>query len=327
MQRISQIPRSGQNTLSFISIEMEIKRSLVFIFLFALSACSSERPAGTEGKLAAGPSSVQAPVAGLPFSSSAATYSLEVIGGADLTRTTTLSLRVNGFDPVASRFEWLINGAVVGSGTTLSMRNVPSKKGDNVQAKAHFQGREIASNILTVKNSPPELTKVKIMPEVFKPGDTLNIEAAGDDIDGDPVELFIEWTRNGEPAGKGRSIEGPVRRGDRISVKITAFDGERYSVPVVLNREIKNMPPMIIDDKKSAYDGGVYTYYLRGSDPDGDTLTFALKSGPAGMTINPQTGVVTWKVPGDFKGKAAFVVTANDGHGGEASQTFNVEIK
>lgn len=325
MQRIPQIPKSGQSIPSFISTDMDIKRSLIFIFLVALSACSSEKPAGTEGKLATGPGSMQAPTAGLS-SSPAAVYSLEVIGGADLTRTTTLSLRVNGFDPVASRFEWLVNGAVVGSGTTLSMKNVPSKKGDNVQAKAYFQGKEIASSILTVKNTPPELTKVKIMPEVFKPGDTLYIEAAGDDVDGDPVELFFEWTRNGEPAGKGRSIEGPVRRGDRISVKITAFDGERYSVPVVLNREIKNMPPMIIDDKKSDYAAGVYTYYLRGSDPDGDTLTFALKSGPAGMTINPQTGVVTWKVPGDFKGKAAFVVTANDGHGGEASYTVGVDI-
>jgi hypothetical protein len=29
----------------------------------------------------------------------------------------------------------------------------------------------------------------------------------------------------------------------------------------------------------------------------------------------------------DFKGKAPFMVSVSDGHGGEASQSFNLEIK
>jgi hypothetical protein len=305
---------------------MDMKRLLIFIFLLALSACSTEKPADTEERKTAGPGAVQAPGTA-PSPASVDAYSLEIIQAKDVTRATLLTLRVNGFDPAYARFEWLVNGVAVASGTTLSMKNVAAHKGDALQAKAYFEGKEVLSDSTTINNTPPEVTKVKIMPEVFKPGDTLSIDVTGDDVDGDPVEMLIEWTRNGELVCKGRCLEGPVKRGDRISVKITPFDGEKYGTSVILNREIKNMPPMIVDDKNIGFDGKTLRYQCKASDPDQDQLAYSLRSAPPGMTIDTGTGQITWNVPPDFKGKASFTACANDGRGGEAVHTYTVDIK
>jgi len=44
------------------------------------------------------------------------------------------------------------------------------------------------------------------------------------------------------------------------------------------------------------------------------------------MTISPTKGLIQWNVPPDFKGKATFTVSITDGHGGEALQSFTLEI-
>ncbi|GAB4406303.1 MAG: hypothetical protein OHK0032_01200 [Thermodesulfovibrionales bacterium] len=38
------------------------------------------------------------------------------------------------------------------------------------------------------------------------------------------------------------------------------------------------------------------------------------------------TGLIKWKVPSDFKGKATVTVSVTDGHGGEALYNFEVTI-
>jgi hypothetical protein len=91
-------------------------------------------------------------------------------------------------------------------------------------------------------NAPPEIARVKIMPEVFKPGDALSVEAEGKDVDGDAVSFRYEWTRNGEPVGKESRIETPIKRGDKVSVKVTPFDGESYGIPLVMNRDPESAP-------------------------------------------------------------------------------------
>jgi hypothetical protein len=44
------------------------------------------------------------------------------------------------------------------------------------------------------------------------------------------------------------------------------------------------------------------------------------------MTINPSTGLIRWNVPADFKGRAPVTVSVTDGYGGEAMQSFTLEI-
>lgn len=189
--------------------------------------------------------------------------------------------------------------------------------------------REILSNIVKIRNAAPELTKIKIMPETFKAGDTLYVDVIGSDIDGDEVTILYEWTKNGESAGTEKHIGVPIKRGDKLSIKLTPFDGESYGQPVILFREIGNMPPMIVEDKNSLkphFDGAMFSYQVKAVDPDNDTLAYSLKTAPAGMTIEKTTGLIQWTVPQDFKGKAEIIVVVSDGHGGEALQSFVFEL-
>lgn len=294
--------------------------------MFFIFSCSSEKP--TDITKQSIPESSQKSVSetkqALPPSIDVS-YSIE-LKPAEATRNSTLNLILKGFNFQDAKIEWVVNGNPVASQAIPNQfRTAETKRGDTVQAKAIIGGVEILSNTVVIKNTPPELSKVKIMPEIFKPGDKLYVEVSGSDIDEDEVSILYEWTKNSEPAGNTKEIGAYIKRGDRISVKITPFDGEAYGKPITLLREIGNMPPMIAEDKKHIFDGKVWAYQIKATDPDGDDLAYALKTAPAGMTID-QNGLIKWNVPPDFKGRSPVTVSVTDGHGGEATASFNVEI-
>lgn len=252
-------------------------------------------------------------------------YSVQ-ISPADASRDTTLYLIPAGINLSDAKIQWLVNGNPIAGAVSYKLRAPEIKRGDTVQAKAIIKGMEILSNVVQIKNAPPEMSRVKILPEVFNPGDVLNIDAAGTDPDGDKVTILYEWTKNGEPAGKGKQIEAPLKREDKISIRVTPFDGEIYGGSITLNREIGNLPPMIIDNKDVSFEQDVFTYQVKATDPDGDSLAYSLKTAPSGMSIDAK-GLIRWKVPPDFKGKASVAASVTDGHGGEATQNFVLEIK
>jgi hypothetical protein len=289
-----------------------MQRYLWHIALLLVISCSSEAPKGT--------GTINAPA-------STGAYSLKIIP-SDATKAATLRLIAEGFKASDSRIEWLVNGSIVSVPEPEQFKASETNKGDKIQAKASIGGKEIFSNTIEIKNAPPEIAKVEFLPNPAKPKAKISIEASVKDIDGDGITILYEWTKNGEPAGNGRELGSKVKKGDRISVKITPFDGEAYGPSVVLNREIGNVPPQIIDDRSFSFSGNAFTYQVKATDPDdGDVLAYSLKSSHAGMTIDPNTGLVNWKVPPEFTGNASFTVTVADGKGGESSYTLTFVIK
>jgi hypothetical protein len=300
-----------------------VKKFFCAAALIALFSCSSEKPPAINAgeKQTGGGLSASGPAAG---EGAQPRYSLQVIP-AEATRKTVLKAVALGFKVNDARIEWILNGGpVAGMGDTFTPS--ATTKGDKVQARAFVGEAEVSSEAIEIKNSPPELTRVKIMPEVFKPGDKINVEAAAEDADNDEVAISYEWTKNGEPAGEGKTMELPLKRGDIISVKVTPFDGQAYGESALLKREIKNMPPVITEDYKFKTSGRNWSHQIEAADPDGDTLAYSLKSAPPGMEVDPAKGLITWDVPRGFHGKATVVAVVNDGHGGEASHTFIVTI-
>lgn len=289
---------------------------LYYISLLLIVSCSSEKPAEVGAKRPSEDGK----------SSSGAPYSLEIIP-VDAARNSTLFLTSKGFSLSDAKAAWLVNGSPVISPSSEQFKLSDAKKGDTVQAKAIIQEKEILSNTIQVKNAPPEISKIKFIPEVFKPGDILGVDVTGKDIDDDKVTFIYEWTKNKEPAGSDKQIGAPIKRGDKISVKITPFDGEAYGKPITFERDIKNISPIINEHTNYKFDGKTYSYQVNATDPDEDILTYSLKSAPSGMTINPKTGLIQWNVPAEFKGKAVFSVSATDGHGGESTQNLAFEIK
>jgi len=56
-----------------------------------------------------------------------------------------------------------------------------------------------------------------------------------------------------------------------------------------------NSSPVIESDPvTTAKEGTAYTYDVEATDPNGDTLTYSLTTSPTGMTINSNTGVISW---------------------------------
>ncbi len=95
----------------------------------------------------------------------------------------------------------------------------------------------------------------------------------------------------------------------------------------MLNREIQNHPPIIQEHREFNFDGTVYTYQVKASDPDGDALVYSLEGAPDGMSIDKSTGLITWKVPAEFKGDAGATAVVNDGNGGIARYNLKISIK
>jgi hypothetical protein len=291
------------------------------LFLFA---CSSDKPNLTGAKGGAG---VRSDVSGtLQQPGVDKTYALEITP-KEATRKSILKLSSTGFDLSRTKIEWQVNGRPFTTQVPTQFDGADAAKGVTVQAKAMMQDQEVASNNVQIMNCPPEISRIKLMPEVFKPGDTLSVDVQGEDIDGDAISFLYEWTKNGETAGKGNRIGMPVKRGDNISVRVIPYDGTDYGNPIVLNREIRNLPPMIVEHQDFSFDDTTYTYQVKATDPDGDKLVYALESPPDGITIDPSTGLLKWVVPKEFKGKKDVLITVSDGNGGTAKYSLTISIR
>ena len=69
-----------------------------------------------------------------------------------------------------------------------------------------------------------------------------------------------------------------------------------------------------------------YSYDSDALDPDSDTLTYSLITSPVGMTINPATGEVRWAPTIAQLGVHDVSIQVSDGHGGTATQTYQVYV-
>jgi putative Ig domain-containing protein len=179
---------------------------------------------------------------------------------------------------------------------------------------------------VAVRNAPPEIRGVQFVGGDGRPGNTLGVVAEGTDADGDPVQLEIAWRKSGQPAGTGNRLTAAVKRGDKITVTVTPFDGKERGTSATLSREIINTPPAIEGQEKFQVTDNAVTFHVRASDADGDPLMFSLKDAPAGMSIDRKTGSVRWVTSVGATGKVPFTVTVSDGSGGESTARFSVTI-
>jgi hypothetical protein len=177
-----------------------------------------------------------------------------------------------------------------------------------------------------VKNSLPEIRGLQFVGGDGRSGNTLGVEMQGYDADGDPVQFEVAWRKNGQPAGTGNRLTTPVKRGDKVSVTVTPFDGKERGKSATLFRDILNTPPAIEGQEQFQVTDNAVTFHVRASDGDGDPLTYSLKDTPSGMSIDPKTGWVRWVTSPGKTGKVPFTVVVSDGAGGESTARFTVTI-
>ncbi len=72
--------------------------------------------------------------------------------------------------------------------------------------------------------------------------------------------------------------------------------------------------------------GSTYSYQVQAHDPDGSTPGFVLADAPAGMTVNPTTGLITWSTTSTSPATAAVALYAYDPSGSFTIQAFEVHV-
>jgi RHS repeat-associated protein len=124
---------------------------------------------------------------------------------------------------------------------------------------------------------------------------------------------LLQWT----PAQAG---QGPV------TVAVTNTDGAAATQTYTLTVEGANQSPTISSQAgTSVTAGATYHYDVQASDPDGDTLTYQLDSGPQGASIDAH-GRLAWPTTTADAGSQSFKITVSDGRGGSVDQSFAVAV-
>ncbi len=227
---------------------------------------------------------------------------------------------------------WYIDGRQSAVGKVL--RGV-FRKGDSITASVSYTSDgggsgKLALSKVIVKDSPPVITSLTVNPLYPTVASTMRVTAHASDADGDNIVLKYQWYVNGNIVKNqtGNSFScSSYKHGDMIHIAVTPFDGEKDGMSRSNYISIQNTPPVIISKPPSAMTTPIFSYKVKAVDIDNDSLTYKLKSSPKGMTIS-EDGLISWK-PEANKSlvKAAVRIVVNDGHGGKAYQTFNINFK
>ncbi len=98
---------------------------------------------------------------------------------------------------------------------------------------------------------------------------------------------------------------------------------QRYNI--VVNATASNRPPLIVSAPlTNAQPGTNYRYTLIARDPDNQPLQYALVTGPSGMSIDRNSGLVSYD--NAVAGEYSIELSASDGRGGLASQRYRLTV-
>jgi large repetitive protein len=155
------------------------------------------------------------------------------------------------------------------------------------------------------------------------------------DPDGDPLTITSASALNGTVVinanGTVTYTPNPGYNGtDRITYTISDGNGGTSTATITVAVADVNDVPVRSGTiaNQTNLDAQVISLPVAGAftDPDGDPLSYTATGLPAGLTINPTTGVISGTIDRSASqtagGVYAITVTASDGRGGSVSQTF-----
>jgi VCBS repeat-containing protein len=127
----------------------------------------------------------------------------------------------------------------------------------------------------------------------------------------------ISWTPGSTQTGNQTVV---VRVTDSGNLSVSQSYVIAVAAPV-------NHPPVINSTAVTAATQGVlYNYAVAASDPDGNTLTYALTTAPAGMTIVSTTGAISWTPTNAQVGNNSVVVKVTDSGGLFVTQSYTIAV-
>ena len=258
---------------------------------------------------------------------------------APLSQAAPLAVQVQSEDPereaVSFQYQWYVDNVPLAAQTKATLPAELLKRGQMVFVEitprdGTSKGKPYRTKSVMVGNTPPKATAVLLSPQIARTGDKLEAQVEASDPDHDRVDLTYKWYRNETVIKEGEEAfldtTGFVAR-DKITVEVTAHDpaargNSLKSEPLVL----ENSAPKIISTPPISDAQDRFNYAVKAMDLDGDQVTYYLEAAPTGMSISETSGHILWQVPSDQNGIFHVKVVAKDGHGGMATQEFDLTL-
>jgi len=231
-------------------------------------------------------------------------------------------------------YQWKRNGETIAGATGRSLETKGFKKGDLLTVTVTprdslGEGKAISSKGIKLRNSPPVIVRLDFGPRNPTAGQDLTASVEAKDEDAEPISYRFRWWRGGQEISgvSGPTLSGTLfKRGDEITVSVIPKDLEEEGKEMrAIPTKAMGRPPLIESNPPpEAPSGGVFSYQVRGRDPDGGPLTYTLASGPSGMSIEPSTGMLSWPLPASRGGIYPVAVRVTTLDGTFAEQSFTI---
>ncbi|MBP0011486.1 putative Ig domain-containing protein, partial [Roseofilum sp. Belize Diploria] len=155
-------------------------------------------------------------------------------------------------------------------------------------------------------NRPPEVSSIPVVDGNVN-GD-YEYQVIASDPDGDNLTYSVTAPEGLEIDTQGKITWTPSNEQVGVhEVTVGVSDGEGGEVEqhysILVQPEVGNTAPVIISEPETKLPisqgstEAVYQYNVNAVDADNDDLVYKLVSGPDGMSIDPDTGEITWQVP------------------------------
>lgn len=204
--------------------------------------------------------------------------------------------------------------------------------------QAQDGARAFESPEVEIRNTPPGPPRVRILPEVARRADDLNmkIEQESADPDGDRIRYSITWLRDRAPLkgfDKSTVPSAQLRKGQRFTVVVTPHDGEAAGPPGRDSRIVSNTPPgaprVRLEPARSTVTQSISVVFEQQAvDPDGDPVRYRFAWEAAGERLMVPEGASV--LPAGFVRKRQSVrvtVTASDGEEDGGATDASAEVQ
>lgn len=235
------------------------------------------------------------------------------------------------------RYRWMKNGKEIMGAAESTLGQDMFQKKDTIAVEVtpslgKVLGKAVQSNPVIIANSPPVLKSFTIEPMPAHSKDELTARLDMFDADGEYVRSSYQWKKGKQDIpGATEATLAPeyFKKGDRIGCQARVSDGEAPEVSYYSNEiEILNSAPVITSQPSSGkIEGSSYEYQVAAADPDEDKLEFSLLSAPEGMTIDSDTGLITWQISDQQRvGQFDFEIIARDPEGAQSVHPMTLSL-
>ncbi|MCB9637469.1 MAG: tandem-95 repeat protein [Myxococcales bacterium] len=247
--------------------------------------------------------------------------------------TTNPSPIPNGASPRTFTYCW--TPALADEGKTIKVVFEFKDNGTpNLSGQGTFEITVSAGGIPEFTITPPGEIK-----EVSQ-GGTLTFDVKASDPDGNGITAFTftpglatfcTGTKIGSDLWRITCAPGANQTATNYNLLFSATDGD--GIPKTANktiqiRVVQNKSPVVTPiPNQTINEKQAWTYNVQATDPDGDPLSYSMSGLPAGATIDPMTGKISWTPTQADAGKTYnVVVIVSDGKGGSTTVTFTVTV-